>query len=77
MEHCVNNSHTRPPVVHPQTGDERSLAHDAAPRFSPRYRPELDGLRALAITLVILNHARIAFSGGFVGVDVFLSSPAF
>jgi peptidoglycan/LPS O-acetylase OafA/YrhL len=37
-----------------------------------RYRPEIDGLRALAIVPVILFHAGIpGFSGGFVGVDVF------
>ncbi len=36
------------------------------------YRPEVDGLRALAVIPVILYHAGIkAFSGGFVGVDVF------
>jgi len=36
------------------------------------YRKELDGLRALAILPVILFHAGFkAFSGGFVGVDVF------
>lgn len=36
------------------------------------YRREIDGLRALAIVPVILFHANFeAFSGGFVGVDVF------
>src|ERR1051325_2343974 len=39
---------------------------------SPIYRPEIDGLRALAVIPVILFHAGLAgFSGGFVGVDVF------
>ena len=37
-----------------------------------QYRPEIDGLRALAVIPVILFHAGFsAFSGGFVGVDVF------
>jgi len=36
------------------------------------YRREVDGLRALAVTPVILFHAGFdAFSGGFVGVDIF------
>ncbi len=36
------------------------------------YRPEIDGLRALAVLPVILFHAGFeTFSGGFVGVDVF------
>jgi peptidoglycan/LPS O-acetylase OafA/YrhL len=37
------------------------------------YRPEIDGLRAVAVVSVILFHAGVAgFSGGLVGVDVFL-----
>lgn len=36
------------------------------------YKPELDGLRALAISLVALDHFfNSAFPGGFVGVDLF------
>lgn len=37
-----------------------------------KYRPEIDGLRAVAVIPVILFHAGFeAFGGGFVGVDVF------
>jgi peptidoglycan/LPS O-acetylase OafA/YrhL len=36
------------------------------------YRPDIDGIRALAVLAVVLFHYRVpGFSGGFVGVDVF------
>lgn len=35
------------------------------------YRPEIDGLRALAVLSVVFYHADLGLSAGFVGVDVF------
>uniref|UniRef100_A0A7C2NZH3 Acyltransferase n=1 Tax=Schlesneria paludicola TaxID=360056 RepID=A0A7C2NZH3_9PLAN len=35
------------------------------------YRPEIDGLRAVAVLSVVLCHAGLGCSGGFTGVDVF------
>ena len=39
-----------------------------------KYRPEVDGLRALAIIPVVFFHAGFQlFEGGFVGVDIFFA----
>jgi len=44
----------------------------AGPRVDSSYRPEVDGLRAVAVVPVVLFHAGFAWmSGGYVGVDVF------
>src|ERR1700682_6267698 len=43
----------------------------AVPRRS-HYRPQFDGLGAVAVYLVVAYHAGLhAFSGGFIGVDIF------
>src|SRR5664279_3496629 len=57
------------------TVDERLLASGDEAGTAPgdrKFRPDVEGLRAVAVGLVVLFHAGIPhLTGGFVGVDVF------
>jgi peptidoglycan/LPS O-acetylase OafA/YrhL len=51
------------------TSEQNQVAHSELP-----YRPDIDGLRALAITLVLIFHSfPETLRGGFIGVDIFFA----
>jgi len=61
--------------------DERYLASGDEAGTAPsdrRFRPDVEGLRAVAVLLVVFYHAGLSWlSGGYVGVDVFFVISGF
>ncbi len=70
------------PDSRPDTGSTppaRSSGRRArnAPVPPRAFRPDIEGLRAIAVVFVVLYHAGLAFPGGYVGVDIFFVISGF
>ncbi|MFI5935787.1 acyltransferase family protein [Actinoplanes sp. NPDC051494] len=64
---------TTPSRAIPQqrSGEQAAVTHTG-------FRPDIEGLRAVAVTLVVLGHAGLSrLEGGYVGVDVFFVISGF
>ncbi len=58
----------------PRTGNQKptAAASKADTKWMFAYRPDVDGIRAYAVLIVIIFHANTnTLKGGFIGVDVF------
>ncbi|KUL28674.1 acyltransferase family protein [Actinoplanes awajinensis] len=54
------------------------MSHSPTTPDRPGFRPDIEGLRAVAVLLVVLGHAGVPLAaGGYVGVDVFFVISGF
>jgi peptidoglycan/LPS O-acetylase OafA/YrhL len=58
--------------IEPANTSKRFVAHSGEARAELKYRPDIDGMRAIAVLIVVGYHAAPEWvHGGFIGVDLF------
>ena len=65
------------PVPEPVRGRYRRRHSSSVPAVPRRYRPDIEGLRAIAIVSIVLYQADFGIRNGFVGIDVFFVISGF
>jgi peptidoglycan/LPS O-acetylase OafA/YrhL len=56
---------------------DTTLERPGQPPTMRKFRPDIEGLRAVAVLAVVVGHAGLAGHGGYVGVDVFFVISGF
>jgi len=68
---------TRQPLTHRRARQARRVIANLRRPADRGFRPDIEGLRAIAVVAVVVYHAGLGLTGGYVGVDVFFVISGF
>ncbi len=61
----------------PQHNKSHPKQHEPQVQGARKFRPDIEGLRAIAVLCVVIAHSKIGLESGFIGVDVFFVISGF
>jgi peptidoglycan/LPS O-acetylase OafA/YrhL len=63
--------------INPSFVNTQQQEHQPQVQAPRKFRPDIEGLRAIAVLCVVIAHSQIGLAGGFIGVDVFFVISGF